>query len=171
MTQQGTHHPLLLGAHIPQFSLKGTDGQTYSPSSFSGKKGLAVIFLSTHCPYVGAWEDRIIAIAKEYPDLATVGINPMDSLEDMTEREYPFPYLHDGDQSVAQSFGASRTPEVFLFDEARTLRYHGAVDSDYEESAADKQYLRDALDRMLETGFEIYLPQTPVVGCPIIYQS
>ena len=99
-----------------------------------------------HCPYVSSWEDRLIAIAREYASrgvrFAGISSNdaskqPKDSFEAMgrrvQEQSYPFPYLYDEDGRVARSFGATRTPEVFLFDADRALRYHGAIDSDWEE--------------------------------------
>ncbi|HZU14219.1 MAG TPA: redoxin domain-containing protein [Chloroflexota bacterium] len=159
-------HPLTIGSHVPPFSLPDSSGQTHSLQSFYGKKALAVLFLAANCRYVDAWHDRIVAIAGDYPNLATIGIAVTGDPSNLAN-QYPFPVLADAGGSVARSFGASHTPEVFLFDEAHTLRYHGAVDSDPDESAATAFYLRDALDRLLNTGLDIYLPETAVVGCPI----
>jgi peroxiredoxin len=82
------------------------------------------------------------------------------------EKDYPFPYLYDEDQSAARSYGATRTPEVFLFDEDRTLRYHGAIDSDFEEGAGMENYLRDALHLLL-IGRNPTVDETPPLGCVI----
>lgn len=161
-------HPLTIGSHVPPFSLPDASGETHTLQSFYGKKVLDVLFLAPDCRYVEAWRDRIVAIAGEHPDLATVGIVVGADPGGLASR-YPFPILHDADGKVGRSFGAVRTPEVFLFDEAHTLRYHGAVDSDPDESAATAHYLRDALDRLLTTGFAVYQPETAVVGCPIAY--
>ncbi|MBV9281362.1 MAG: thioredoxin family protein [Chloroflexi bacterium] len=183
MTARATHHVLTLGDHAPAFDLPATDGQTYSLQSFRDSPFLTVIFLANHCPYVSAWEDRIVAIAREFGARGTafVGISsndaaqvPQDGPEGMKrrveEKGYPFPYLFDEDQAVAQAFGATRTPEVYVFDQDRLLVYHGAVDSDFEESSGMENYLRDALNA-LRSGQRILLPETPVVGCTIKRRS
>lgn len=179
MTTAETVRPLALGEEIPGFSLPATDETTYTLESFAASPYLTIIFLANHCPYVGAWEDRIIALAQEYADrdVAFAAISssdvrkfPADSPEKMRQRAedrgYPFPYLYDADQSAARAFGATRTPEVFLFDHDRRLRYHGAVDSDWEEGADIEQYLREALDALL-AGKSPALPETPPVGCSL----
>jgi peroxiredoxin len=181
MTTRDILPPLLLGDRAPAFDLAATDGQRYSLHSFIETPFLVVIFLANHCPYVSAWEDRIIRVAHEFAPrgFAFVAISssdaskiPADSFEAMgrrvQERSYPFPYLYDQDQSVGRSFGATRTPEVFVFDGDRTLVYHGAVDSDFEEGADMENYLRDALHR-LHTGQSVFLPETPILGCVIKY--
>jgi peroxiredoxin len=174
-----TVQSLAIGAKAPVFKLPATDGQTYSLGSFAGKKLLVIIFSANHCPYVAAWEDRMIAIGHEYADrgvgFAAISSSdaaqfPQDSFEEMKrraeEKGYPFPFLYDEDQSAARSYGATRTPEVFLFDEDRTLRYHGAIDSDFEESAGMENYLRDALHLLL-IGRTLLVDETPPVGCVI----
>lgn len=183
MATQNPIRTLHLGDKCPTFDLATPDGQRYSLASFKDKDVLVVIFAANHCPYVGAWEDRMVAIGNEYPsrDVAFVAISPtdvtkfpQDTPEEMAKRAetsgYPFPYLYDEDQSVARSFGASRTPEVFVFDQEHILRYHGAIDSDWEESSGMQNYLREALDR-LTTGGSVYLPETPPVGCVIKYRD
>lgn len=172
---QPTLTALTLGDPAPTFSLPSADGRTYTLDDFVGKPALVVIFLANHCPYVGAWEDRVVAAARQYAerDVAFVGVSsndvakfPQDGPAEMAKRGYPFPYLHDETQSVAQEFGATRTPEVFVFDAERRLRYHGAVDSDWEEAEAVEPYLRNALDALLN-GEPIALPETKPVGCSL----
>jgi len=183
MATQETANRLTLGDKVPNFELPATDGTAYSPASFRSAKLLVIIFSSNHCPYVASWEDRMIAIGRAYADrgVAFALINstdasgtPQDSVEEMRkraeERGYPFPYLNDEDQSVARAFGAARTPEVFLFDQDRTLAYHGAIDSDFEESADMQNYLREALTSLL-IGQRVIVSETPVVGCPIKFTS
>src|SRR5947209_11469240 len=174
-----TVQSLTIGSKAPPFELRATDGQTYTLHSFDGKKFLVIIFSANHCADVAAWEDRMIAIGYEYANRG-VGFavisstdaqqHPQDSFEEMKkraeEKAYPFPYLYDEDQSAARSYGATRTPEVFLFDEDRTLRYHGAIDSDFEESAGMENYLRDALNLLL-IGREPMVDETPPLGCVI----
>lgn len=183
MATQNPIRTLHLGDRCPTFNLATPAGQRYSLPAFKEKDYLVVIFAANHCPYVGAWEDRMVAIGNEFSSrgVAFVAISPtdvtkfpQDAPEEMAKRAeaagYPFPYLYDEDQSVARSFGASRTPEVFVFDQERILRYHGAIDSDWEESSGMENYLRDALDRLI-SGASVYLPETPPVGCVIKYRN
>jgi len=171
---------LATSAALVPFALPGVDGQSYSPQSFRDAKVLAVIFWCNHCPYVRAWEDRVIALQREYAgrDVRFVLINsndpakyPEDSFEKMQERArlkaYPFPYLFDATQEVARSYGATRTPEIFLFDAARRLRYHGAPDDNFEDPQAVRQtYFRDALEAMLADRAPA-VAETPPRGCTI----
>ena len=96
---------------------------------------------------------------------------PADSFENMkvraTQKGFNFPYLHDESQEVASAYGAQRTPEVFVFDAERTLRYHGAIDDDYERpEAVRRPYLRQALDAVL-AGELPTTATTPPVGCSV----
>jgi len=168
---------LRIGDAAVDFSLPGVDGKTYHLKDFS-KKLLAVVFSCNHCPYVHAWEGRIIQIARDYGDvLDMVLINandpeqyPEDSFDNMKKRAeekgYPFPYLFDASQQVPRAYGATRTPEVFLFDEARKLRYHGAVDDNTDPSAVKQHYLREAIEALLR-GEDPPVAETPPVGCTI----
>jgi peroxiredoxin len=163
------------------FTLPATDGQTYNlHDAFKNARAVAIVFTCNHCPYVRAWEDRINAIARDYASrgVRLFGINsnnasayPADSFENMVkrahEKHFVFPYLYDESQSVARSYGAERTPELFIFDAAKTLRYHGAPDDNYEdEHAVTHHYAREALDAIL-TDREPALAETKPVGCSI----
>ena len=136
-----------------------------------------------HCPYVLAWEGRINAIQRDYADrnVRVVAVcsndastHPADSFDAMVEhaREagYVVDYLHDEDQALARALGAERTPEVFVFDRERRLRYHGAVDDDRDEDLASAHYVRDALDALLEDR-EPSLADTPAVGCTVKWRE
>lgn len=180
MTTRETLSSLAIGDQAPDFSLPSAiDGNTYILASFSDSPVLAVLFLANHCPYVGAWEDRFVAIPRDYAGrgVAFAGICsndvtkfPQDGPDEMRtraeEKGYPFPYLFDKDGTVARAFGATRTPEVFVFDRERVLQYHGAIDSDYEESDDMTHYLRDALDALL-AGDHVPTPETAPLGCTI----
>lgn len=162
------------------FSLPGVDGKQHTPADYADKKVLAVIFSCNHCPYVRAWEDRMIAIQKDYAarGVQFLAINandvkkyPADSFEKMKERAqekgFNFPYLYDESQEIAAAYGAERTPEVFLFDEARRLQYHGAIDDNFEDpQGVQHHYLRDALEAIL-AGRTPQPATTPAVGCTI----
>ncbi len=171
---------LRIGDPLPTFSLPGVDDRTYTPEDFRDAEILVVIFSCNHCPYVKAYEDRMIQIAKDYVDRGVrfVLINandpeqyPDDSFENMKirarEKGYPFPYLYDASQDVPRAFGAGRTPEVFVFDRERRLRYKGAIDDAWDDPQAVKRaYLREALDALLR-GQEPPVTETPAVGCTI----
>jgi peroxiredoxin len=162
------------------FSLIGVDGKNHSFAEYSGKNALAIIFSCNHCPYVRAWEDRMVQIQADYDvkgvQLIAINANdaskyPDDSFEKMKERarekHFNFPYLHDESQQVARAYGAERTPEVFLFDKAGTLRYHGVIDDNYDDPTGVKvKFLRDALDAILG-GKAPITTETKPVGCTI----
>jgi peroxiredoxin len=170
---------LKIGSSAPGFNLPGVDGKTYNLDSFKDKKGVIVVFSCNHCPYVQAYEDRIIEIQKDYnEDVGVAAINsnditnyPDDSFEHMVERAkkkgFNFPYLRDEDQTVAEAYGATHTPEVFLFDKERKLVYHGKIDNNWQEPGRVKtKYLRNAIDELL-SGKEISIPETFSIGCTI----
>jgi peroxiredoxin len=163
------------------FSLKNVDGRTVSLEDLArGAKGAAVIFSCNHCPYVQAWEERMIALGRTYhpKGIPFVLINandpkkyPEDDFDGMVRRAaskgYPFPYLHDADQSVARSYGATRTPEAFLFDAGGLLRYHGRIDDNYDDPGAVRSHdLRDAIEAVL-AGRPPDRAETAPVGCTI----
>lgn len=172
--------PLAVGDRLVPFSLPATDGTTVSTEQFADRAVLGVVFWCNHCPYVKAWEDRVIAIGREFSpqgvQLLLINSNdpaayPDDSFEAMTararEKAYPFPYLFDESQEIARSYGATRTPEVFLFDSHRKLCYHGAPDDNYENpNAVTAHYLRDAITALL-SGRAVTTAATPPKGCTI----
>jgi peroxiredoxin len=161
------------------FNLIGVDDKTHSLSDYANKN-IAVIFSCNHCPYVRAWEDRLVKIQADYSNrnVQLIAINandasksPDDDFPNMKERarlkKFNFPYLHDKEQKVAKSYGAQRTPEVFLFDVQKTLRYHGTIDDNYDDPNAVKvHYVRNALDALLQNK-KVTLGETEPVGCTI----
>jgi peroxiredoxin len=171
---------LKLNDIMPEFNLKGVDGKVYSPESFKQYKALIIIFSCNHCPYVQAYEDRIIAIQNDYAErgVAVAAINPNDDLqypEDSFDemknraanRGYNFTYLRDEDQLTAKAFGATHTPEIFLFNEERKLVYEGKIDDNWNEPDKVKsRYLREAIEELLN-GEDISVPETWSIGCTI----
>ncbi len=171
---------LTTGDKAISFTLPGTDDQQHALSDYAEKTAVAVIFSCNHCPYVRAWEDRLVQIQHDYASkgvqLITINANdatryPDDNMASMKQRAqekaFPFPYLFDESQETARAYGAERTPEVFLFDQAGLLRYHGAIDDNYEDpNGVEQAYLRNALDAVL-AGQEPQPAQTPPVGCTI----
>ena len=172
-----------LGTEAPPFELPGVDGVDHSLDDYLGAKLLALVQYCNHCPYVLAWEDRLIKLARDYAELGVrvVAVNSNDSaryLEDSFERmkeraeelDFPFDYLFDASQSLARALGAERTPEVFLFDEERRLRYHGAIDDSRDEDAVGRSYLREAIDALLAGG-EPPVAETESIGCTVKWKS
>lgn len=171
---------LNIGSTAPGFeNLQGVDGKKYSLKHFSDKKGLVVVFSCNHCPTVQAYEDRMIAFQSEYgpKGFHLIAINsnetdnyPEDNYEEMVKRarklDFNFLYLRDDDQSVARAFGATHTPEFFVLDNARKLRYHGKMDDNKEHSASRINYVRDAANAIL-AGEEVKEAETYSIGCTI----
>jgi peroxiredoxin len=171
---------LKLGDSLPSFTLPGIDGNVYSTASFSNDKLLLIIFSCNHCPYVQAYEERIIQLQKEYTDkgLIVIAINsndeknyPEDSFEKMKQRaiekSFNFIYLRDETQVVAKSFGAASTPEIFLFNVKRVVAYTGKIDDNWSEpERVNKRYLKEAIEEILK-GDEVSVPETFAIGCSI----
>lgn len=168
----------------PDFSLKGTDNKTYSLDDFKNAKALVVVFSCNHCPYVKAYEDRMIAVQRDYLDkgVRLVAINsndaagyPEDSFENMEKRAkekgFNFPYLCDQSQETARAYGATHTPHLFVFDGARKLAYTGKIDDNWQDAKAARQpFLREALDDIL-AGKAVRTPQTHAIGCTIKWKN
>ena len=169
----------IIGAEVPQFDLPGVDGQNHSLDSYADADALVLVQSCNHCPYVQAWEGRLSAIANDYAGRGVrvvavnsndAGSHPDDSFDEMQKRsreqDFTFDYLYDEPQAVARALGAERTPEVFVYDGDRRLRYHGAIDDNRDETGVSQQYLRDALDAVL-AGQDPPLAETPPVGCTV----
>jgi peroxiredoxin len=171
---------LKLDSVIPDFSLKGIDDKTYSLKTFSYKNILIIIFSCNHCPYVQAYEDRLILLQRKFAfdKVQFVAINsnddvkyPDDSFEGMKKRaalkKFNFPYLRDETQEVARAFGATHTPQIFLFDKKRKLKYEGKIDDNWQEPDKVKSaYLKDAIVEVLNEN-EVSVPETFSIGCAI----
>lgn len=168
----------------PTFSLPATDGKTYSLDSFKDAKVLVIVFTCNHCPYAKASEDRLIEIQKGYAKrgVQIVLINPNDdaaypedSFSHMVarakEKKYPFPYLRDASQEVARAYRAVCTPDIFVYDEQRHLRYHGRIDDNWQEpTKVTRHDLRLALDAIVDRTPLAFQP-TASMGCSIKWKS
>src|SRR5215469_11230787 len=135
----GTPASVALGSAAAGFRLPATEGRTYALSDVAGAKGTVIVFICNHCPYVKAVIDRLVADARALKGdgigFAAICSNdaagyPEDSFDNMrrfaSAHGFPFPYLHDQDQSVARAYGAACTPDFFGLDAAGTLRYRDA---------------------------------------------
>jgi thiol-disulfide isomerase/thioredoxin len=189
-----TNPPVLsLGSPLPDFTLPGVDGKTYTPADFAAAKVLAIVFTCNHCPTAQAYEERLKRIAAEYAPkgVAVVAINPNhaaavrldeqgygdlgDSFEEMVIRHrdhrWNFPYLDDGEtQELTVKFGAIATPHVYIFDQERKLRFQGRIDNSEREDLANAHDTRAALDALL-AGREPEVKTTRVFGCSVKWKD
>lgn len=177
---------LALGSSAPMADqkMKNVDGREVSLADVCGEKGTLVIFTCNACPWAKAWEDRIVALGNEYAakGVGVIAINSNDpakvaddGYEGMQQRakdkKFAFPYVVDATSGVARAFGAARTPEIFLFDAAGKLAYHGTIDDNAQEPAkVEARYLRDALEAVA-AGREVALKETKALGCGIKFRS
>ena len=184
----GGHSPCVyqLGEQVADFDLPGVDGSTHSLADLygSGAKGIIVIFTCNTCPVSQRNEERIIELHEKmvnqgYPVLAInandPGKSPGDNMEAMIQRaenkDYPFLYVQDKSQETARAFGAAHTPQVFLLDGDRRLRYTGAIDDNpYNAGAVNQRYVEEAVER-LKVGGTPDPAKTKSVGCSIKYRS
>jgi peroxiredoxin len=162
-----------IGDEAPTFSLPDTDGEEHGPDGVT-----VVLFTCNHCPYALGWHDRLIQVARDYPQVTLLAVNPndaerypTDSFEAMKERVkadggWPHPYLRDESQEVARAYDAKTTPDVFVLDADLRLRYRGAPDSDHRDAGQRAIWLREALDSVLG-GHAPERPETTPVGCSI----
>jgi len=173
---------LELGDPVPATTVKMKDvsGRMVSIADVQKEKGTLVIFSCNACPWVKAWETRIAELGNRAQEMGfgVIVINPNDpakvaedSYEVMQqrakERGFAFPYVVDDTSGVAKAFGATRTPEVFLFDGSGRLVYHGAIDDNAREpEKVEKHYLADAL-RAVAQGQKVAVAQTKALGCTI----
>ena len=184
---------LAIGAAAPDFALPAIDGKTYRLADFSASKVLAIVFTCDHCPTAQLYEDRIMKLAADYRDLGAtiVAIQPndpksvrldemgytdlSDSLEEMKIRakhsSFNFPYLYDGEtQATARKYGPTATPHIFVFDQARKLRYQGRVDESSRIALVKRQDARNAIDALLADK-PVAVQKTPTFGCSIKWAS
>lgn len=174
-----------IGVGIPTAAVKmeNVDGRKLSVADVAGPHGTLVIFSCNHCPWVRAWEDRIIAAASDAAarGVGVIAINsndpavyPGDSFAEMQERAkakgYGFPYVMDATSDVGRAFGATHTPEVFLFDAHGKLAYHGAIDDNARDSSkVGHRYLQEAVDAVV-AGKTPALQETKALGCSLQFR-
>jgi peroxiredoxin len=171
---------LQLGEQAPDFSLPATDGKTYSLADFADAKVLVVFFTCNHCPYVLGSDEVTRQTAERFAPQGVkfVGINanseqthPDDDfahmVERMKEKQFPWVYLRDQEQSVALAYGALRTPHFYVFDQERKLIYTGrGVDNPRDTSKMTVNNLAQALEEHL-AGQPVSTPLTNPIGCNV----
>lgn len=173
------------GESAHDFDLPGTDGQRWSLEKCMGEKGLLLMFICNHCPYVKAIHQRLL---RDTAELKTLGIStvaissndvlnyPEDSFENMQllakELNFDFPYLLDESQEVAKQYGAVCTPDFFGYNNRLELQYRGRLDASNKETAASdvKRDLFDAMKQVAQTG---HGPKQQIssIGCSIKWKE
>lgn len=173
---------LAIGAAAPLTDVKMEDvsGRMVSLNDVAGENGLLVVFTCNTCPWVMKWEDRypMMADLARTNNVGMIALNPNedyrdrgDGMEDMIKRSkkagYSFPYVLDKDHKLADAFGATRTPHVYLFNGDMELVYVGAIDDNANDAAAVKEfYIRDAIEQMI-AGESLSKSKTRSLGCSI----
>ncbi len=169
------------GQKALDFTLPGVDGRTWSLQQCMGQKGLLIMFICNHCPYVKAVQDRIVRDTKELKQLGIESVAimsndpteyPEDSFENMKllaeKLNFGFPYLFDVTQQIAKQYNAVCTPDFFGYNSDFELQYRGRLDASRKEAApADtRRDLFEAMKLIAETGRGLQ-QQIPSMGCSI----
>jgi peroxiredoxin len=141
---------------------------------------VVLVFLANHCPVVQQYEDRIIEFTGDYKDksvkvlgisVSTMGQDKLPGIKDyMKEHKSNYTYAYDETQAVGKAYGATNTPQFFVLDKERKIRYTGAMDDNGNESKVSKNYLRQAVDALLK-GEAPPTDETRAVGCGIRYEK
>jgi len=140
---------------------------------------VVLVFLGNHCPVVQAYEDRIIEFTNDYKgkDVKVVGVSVNDLDSDrlpaiknyMKEKGSNYVYGYDESQQIGKAYGATNTPQFFVLDKDRVIRYTGAMDDNMNEAKVQKTYLRDAVDALLK-GESVEVSETQPKGCGVKYK-
>jgi len=184
---------LKIGDAAPDWSgIVGVDGKEHSLADYKKAKIVVMVFTCNHCPVAKLYEDRLIALQKDYKDKGVqfVAVNsnsekivPGDSLDKMKDRAagkdlgdwrtskepFNFPYLRDATQKMAHDYGALVTPHVFVLSKDRKIAYIGAVDDNNNAKRVERKYLADALDALL-AGEKPETATTKPRGCTVKYE-
>ena len=173
------------GKPAVDFALPGVDGKIWTLNDCRGEKGLLVMFICNHCPYVKAVRERIVRDTRELLDhgIRSVAIMsndptdyPEDSFDNMKraaeEYGFPFPYLLDESQAVARAYGAVCTPDFFGYNADLGLQYRGRLDESRKETAAEsvRRDLFEAMKQVAATG-KGPDDQIPSMGCSIKWKA
>lgn len=172
-----------IGDIASDFSLRNVDDTLISLSDYNDAKGYILIFSCNTCPFVVAYEDRMIDLHTTYAKkgFPVIAINPNDpevspgdSFEQMKvralEKEFPFAYVFDEKQEIFPKYGATRTPHVYLLEKTKrgnVVRYIGAIDDNYkDENKVKEKFLETAIQALIDNK-AVPLETTKAIGCTI----
>lgn len=160
-----------IGVVAADFKLEGTDGKLVSMADYPSARGFVIIFMSDECRFDKAYQDRIIHLHNRYAPqgIQVIGIhsNHHSGGRSASSQTYPFPYIQDESGKVFSTFGAIRTPHVFLLNHDRKVIYSGAIDDNvFEPDKVKTKMLETALNSFL-AGKGIAEPVTKPVGCSV----
>ncbi len=178
--------PLALGAKAPStdVKMKNVTGDEVTIAGSAGAKGTLVSFTCNACPWAKAWEERIVALgnAAEKKGIGVIAINPNDpsvaaedNFDEMVKRAeargMQFPYVVDATSDVARAFGATRTPEAFLFDAKGKLVYHGTIDDNGRQPDQVKNKWLESAVNAVASGKKVKDASTKALGCSIKFRG
>jgi len=166
--------PPAIGATIVDFTLPDVDGKDHSLSSLKGKNGTVLIFIAVQCPVSNAYNERMEKLAQDYKargvNVVGINANSTESAGDVkrhaAEKGLTFPILKDNGNKIADSLGATRTPEAYFLDAGNKLLYHGRIDNNRDVSQVESSELRDALEATL-AGKPVVKTTANAFGCSI----
>jgi peroxiredoxin len=166
--------PPAIGSTIEDFKLHDADGKEHSLNSLKGTKGTVMIFIATKCPVSNAYNDRMEKLAQDYKakGINVIGINsnvtePASEVKShATDKHLTFAILKDDGNKIADRFGATRTPEVYVIDASNKLVYHGRIDNSQKVDGITANDLRDALEEVL-AGKQVSKTGGAAFGCTI----
>ena len=180
------HAQLGLGDAMPMgtVKMKNVTGKDLTLAASAGKQGTLVVFTCNACPWAKKWQSRVAEIGNSAlaAGLGVVAVNSNDpamnaedGYKEMQKRAkdlgFKFPYVVDATSDVARAFGATRTPEAFVFDAGGKLVYHGTIDDNANDAAAVKDaWLRDAVNAVAE-GKAVSVAETKALGCSIKFSA
>lgn len=166
------------GEKAPDFNLPDVEGSTKSLEDFTADL-VVVIFTCNHCPYAQAYQQRIVDFQSKYVGkVQVIAINsndavnyPEDSFDSMKvrakEANFNFPYLYDETQNTAKAYGAEVTPDVFVLDSNRILKYRGRIDDSWDDpNAVQTRDLENAVNELLE-GKAVTVSEARAIGCSV----
>jgi peroxiredoxin len=166
--------PPIIGSTIADFTLPDTSGATHTLASLMGKNGTVLIFIATQCPVSNGYNERMEKLAQDYKarGINVIGINanstePAAEVKDhAAKHNLTFPILKDEGNKIADSLGATRTPEAYFLDAKNTLLYHGRIDNSRDITQVNSSELRDALEATL-AGKPVPKTTANAFGCSI----
>jgi peroxiredoxin len=166
------------GSRVADFTLKDTNGRSRSLSNYKDKKAVVIVFIGAECPLANLYVPSLVKMHEAYRSrgvqFLAINSNDQNSAAQVAaharERKVPFPVFKDVDHRAADALGALRTPEAFLLDPERVIRYHGRIDDQYgythRRASPTQTELKDAIEDLL-AGRAVAIPFCAVQGCVI----